>query len=881
MTNMNPKNTVQLVSLLALQYFVVSSADESCPKNEIIATGPYLQTNSELGDCIDNLKHVLNGVAEGHSELDEDGYVKYLETAYDSAVEDYPDLDSSLQRAYSISACNSTASCNDDSGIDLSVIYDSDSINDPFLFKVCGRIAYYWEISEEETPSSAPTSSPTAVPSILLFSGEATIQVKYALDSSAYFEPDDDSITANEIRTALINGMGTTIDDLLDTLGYSKGRRYLSLRHQRRKLYVEHKSNDISEFISNGCDETATNVFCYLVTHDVSLYLEDEKRDTVLDDIKSELENELSGTFLGNVKSESDFVVQIVKDHNERPFSVPAPNSAPVTSEAEAVDAGLISGIAVACAAVIFSIGYVAIRRKRRLQLELDEEEFENPLGAAPSSGNGLTEQDVKFMLHGDVKKNSLRFVHMDSVADSDSAGGSGWSSQSPSPRMSPIKSASPYQGNHRQNKDFRNTLAAVAVASGIGAKRSKENYGSYNTGLPSSYEDDDSMSESSSIVLRKMSGVAAMSARSDNFGDNINSTNSGTMVTKKDLDVAIDAQDWAAVGATAALLAHQKQDDDDDDNVTDSTPSQSGTNQSRKRSGLTPTERARAQEMDHLVDTGDWEAVVLTAAKYESAQPVDDDSTSNLNHINDASISMGGSSSVFTSEKKRRVEIRQEVAELVHRVVPDESDNIDEMMHQFHGREEELLETLRSMQERAIAQRQRLAAQRKARLDATAAAVPPPPAQLKYSLSRMQSLETLDHDLGDISGIAAGYEGSKDLHQESTDLLPASTLTSDASIQIANNNTSKHDQLHEEERQAMAEAEHWEAIAEDSRGDNDDSSATNKSAVAATDWAIARSLQTLEENEKDAADVGNVGGSKTTKNADIIATHIEEEDEV
>ena len=40
----------------------------------------------------------------------------------------------------------------------------------------------------------------------------------------------------------------------------------------------------------------------------------------------------------------------------------------------------------------------------------------------------------------------------------------------------------------------------------------------------------------------------------------------------------------------------------------------------------------------------------------------------------------------------------------MVRRVVPDEIDNVDEMMKQFNGREDEMIETLRTMQERSIA---------------------------------------------------------------------------------------------------------------------------------------------------------------------------------
>ena len=52
--------------------------------------------------------------------------------------------------------------------------------------------------------------------------------------------------------------------------------------------------------------------------------------------------------------------------------------------------------------------------------------------------------------------------------------------------------------------------------------------------------------------------------------------------------------------------------------------------------------------------------------------------------------------------KKWNREEIRAEGESLVKRVVPDEKDNVDEIMRQFRGREEELVETLRTMQERS-----------------------------------------------------------------------------------------------------------------------------------------------------------------------------------
>jgi hypothetical protein len=53
---------------------------------------------------------------------------------------------------------------------------------------------------------------------------------------------------------------------------------------------------------------------------------------------------------------------------------------------------------------------------------------------------------------------------------------------------------------------------------------------------------------------------------------------------------------------------------------------------------------------------------------------------------------------------------------------VPEKKDNVDEMMMQFRGREEELVETLRSMQERQVAQKSRIEGQKRAKRDARAA---------------------------------------------------------------------------------------------------------------------------------------------------------------
>jgi hypothetical protein len=214
---------------------------------------------------------------------------------------------------------------------------------------------------------------------------------------------------------------------------------------------------------------------------------------------------------------------------------------------------------------------------------------------------------------------------------------------------------------------------------------------------------------------------------------------------TRDQLDSLIESGDWAAVGATAALLAA-------------ASDSQSATTRNSRASRSmgsrgSSVDAARAAELDHLVDAGDWEGVVLAAAKFEAATEASGAVTrtsggngsaskgSNRSRTNsssqDSSVdaedsatgtgtftgtfdpSLSTSISDDPSRAAKLAEYRSEVEALVRRVVPEEIDNVDEMMNQFKGREEELVETLRTMQERAVAQKARQTGHKNAKLEA------------------------------------------------------------------------------------------------------------------------------------------------------------------
>lgn len=180
-----------------------------------------------------------------------------------------------------------------------------------------------------------------------------------------------------------------------------------------------------------------------------------------------------------------------------------------------------------------------------------------------------------------------------------------------------------------------------------------------------------------------------------------------------------IEAGDWAAVGATAALLAA-------------ASDSQSQSSRSRVSLGRvlednSSVEAARAAELDQLVESGDWEGVVQAAARFEALETSTAGASSKGTSSADSAsgTGTGGSPSLSTSlsespsKMARRAEVRAEVEALVRRVVPEEIDNVDEMMNQFKGREDELVETLRTMQERAIALKARTAGQKMAKVEA------------------------------------------------------------------------------------------------------------------------------------------------------------------
>lgn len=583
------------------------------------------------------------------------------------------------------------------------------------------------------------------------------------------------------------------------------------------------------------------------------------------------------------------------------------------STRSSSISGGGITGIVIGSLAVVLAFGFLASRRE-----PLKESEQLDPAPKNDDLDEEIAGDDAEYMptlgAAGFVKGKDAMMDNDDIAPMSDessNAGSSGWSSSA---------------GVSSLNTGSQDGLSADAPISGIGA------------------------------ALAAVAGDK--SKRSAGDGSTPPPNYNTPAVSRADLDSAIEAGDWAAVGATAALLAAASD--------SQSYSSQSGGRdqsaaQSQSESLDSSLDAARAAELDHLVESGDWEGVVLAAAKYEAAESRGESGSGSESRSNTAPDSAGSYGSSSPSKTLKRQELKAEVEELVKRVVPEEIQNVDEMMVQFRGREEELIETLRTMEERAVAQRARQGAQKQAKVeakkktakeraaDATAllAAIPGPgspetgskdstaPKQVSRSLGTGEVTSpptTKNLGSGQLQGtakskslgtgtIAAGGGAPRDKKQSALEKAieagdweavgEAAVMLSDASLassveteeinrladgissqgsESAHSRSNLSDKAEElgdlidkgdwmgvvnaaseaerakeekqearrqrrvkqmkEEEEALAQAQIWEAIAEQTKQEAQEAS-TDQAASAAADWAIGRSLQALVQAEQ------------------------------
>mmetsp|Transcript_22529 Transcript_22529/g.41931 ORF Transcript_22529/g.41931 Transcript_22529/m.41931 type:complete len:1001 (-) Transcript_22529:354-3356(-) len=305
-------------------------------------------------------------------------------------------------------------------------------------------------------------------------------------------------------------------------------------------------------------------------------------------------------------------------------------------------------------------------------------------------------------------------------------------------------------------------------------------------------------------------------------------------------LDEAIMNGDWASVGATAALMAASLSPEDKGKR-------RHSTLYEEQLWSAAPPEKA---EFDRLIEAGDWEAVVLAAARHDAAESgmesneesarsrtstqdsdtVDESYASTMDHSS-ANCTTKGSVTTSGSQKESIQEIRSRVEELVRDVVPDELENIDEMMAQFKGKEEELLETLRTMKERDVAKKARLESQKIARRNTRAR-------EKKEDLVPPITQETPVASSGPVVACLCG--DSEDLSVRSS-----SGTEPSGSITTTSEEGAKED-IYSERLEMQGSFEQATQV--------DHESTTAEAAAAAAEWAIAKSLSEMMEKEKDGA---------------------------
>jgi hypothetical protein len=262
------------------------------------------------------------------------------------------------------------------------------------------------------------------------------------------------------------------------------------------------------------------------------------------------------------------------------------------------------------------------------------------------------------------------------------------------------------------------------------GSEISDENSAGWSDAYSSSMGTNDSDENAEDLL------AAAGIEGGDNSAENVGIAN------MDQLEAAITAGNWAAVGASAAMLAASQYDTDsrtDSRSNSKSSMSYSAVGSSIQSLSQRELDGEKTRELDNLIQTGDWEGIIQAAARFEAEINQDDQSATifedNDSQTDSRSGSRSGSlnsGSVFSSSIQpssavsetqdpppNQEEYRKEVHDLVSRVVPEELEHVDDMIAQFKGRENELLETLRTMQERNVAQKAKKTDQQKAKMEA------------------------------------------------------------------------------------------------------------------------------------------------------------------
>jgi hypothetical protein len=348
----------------------------------------------------------------------------------------------------------------------------------------------------------------------------------------------------------------------------------------------------------------------------------------------------------------------------------------------------------------------------------------------------------------------------------------------------------------------------------------------------------------------RKLSHSTSFPSSSSMSSDGGSTVGMESIRPLSELDIAIANGDWAAVGATAALMATSIHDAPSPESRRNRQPSSA--------SSVTSSDFSqKATELDRLIDAGDWQAVVVAAARYDAEggstiggedasrscrsrtstqEGSDANDTSSYASNTDYSMSMGRSVATSASQKERVQEIREQVTKLVLDTVPDEADNVDEMMNQFKGKEEELLETLRTMKERNVAKKARVESQKIARRNTRSR---DKKEGFPSTAATATSTPSTTPDVGRLVNEGSGTE------EHSEDILASNNSNDNDSMPQGSSSVTTDNDEETVETGYDSGKEYVGSFENATRVDPD------TAAAAAAAWAIQRSLDNMMEKEE------------------------------
>jgi len=181
----------------------------------------------------------------------------------------------------------------------------------------------------------------------------------------------------------------------------------------------------------------------------------------------------------------------------------------------------------------------------------------------------------------------------------------------------------------------------------------------------------------------------------------------------------AVLVGDWSAVGASAAFLLGGATIDseaayDQSTDVSFATTHEQENDNRDSSTGVPPSDSAA--ELDKLIQAGNWEAVMAAAARFESRA---DDTSSAISQSSDDDLSTsmatfdpdndtladtittnatGGTTATMSTTVEHPA--RAQIAALLEKVAIHELGNVDDLLEEFQGREDDLIDMLKAMEQ-------------------------------------------------------------------------------------------------------------------------------------------------------------------------------------